>query len=270
MDVYCPVVELRQYSMQPGRRDELIELFEEHFIEGQERCGMSLLGQFRDAGDPDRFVWMRGFASMEARLRALEAFYGGAIWARHREAANATMVDSSDVLLLRPARAGSGLRLDPSARPRRGAPVRDGGVVVASIGAIDAGRAARGRELAATFEEAIAPALRAAGAALLGCFTTLPSENTFPRLPVREGEDVFVWLASFADRPALEAHRAALASDPAWTGSLAPALRAHLAGPEQVLELEPTRRSLLRHGPGASACGKGRAAGAMAGPWPSP
>jgi hypothetical protein len=30
------VVELRQYVARPGRRDELIALFEERFIEGQE------------------------------------------------------------------------------------------------------------------------------------------------------------------------------------------------------------------------------------------
>ncbi|GHO47962.1 NIPSNAP family protein [Ktedonospora formicarum] len=31
----CSIVELRQYTLKPGRRDELITLFEEHFIEGR-------------------------------------------------------------------------------------------------------------------------------------------------------------------------------------------------------------------------------------------
>jgi len=101
------VMELRQYVMRPGRRDELIELFEQRFVDAQEALGIRVLGIFRDLQRPDRFVWMRGFADMAERHRALESFYGGPVWAAHRDAANATMIDSDDVLLLRPARAGA-------------------------------------------------------------------------------------------------------------------------------------------------------------------
>ena len=65
MEQECPVVELRQYTTHPGTRDTLVRVFEQHLIEDQERCGMRVLGQFRDLGDPDRFVWLRGFADME-------------------------------------------------------------------------------------------------------------------------------------------------------------------------------------------------------------
>ena len=92
----CPVVELRRYTLHPGARDTLVRLFDAHFVEGQERCGMRIIGQFRDLDDPDRFVWLRGFADMEARTRALEAFYGGPVWKEHGPAANATMVDHTD------------------------------------------------------------------------------------------------------------------------------------------------------------------------------
>jgi quinol monooxygenase YgiN len=81
------VIELRQYRMKPGRRDDLIALFEREFVESQEACGMSLLGQFRDLDAPGHFVWMRGFESMAARKAALEGFYGGLVWQAHREAA---------------------------------------------------------------------------------------------------------------------------------------------------------------------------------------
>src|ERR1700754_1839876 len=96
-----PVVELRQYALHPSRRDELIALFDREFVGPQEDAGMTVLGQFRDLDDADRFVWLRGFASMPARAEALAAFYDGPVWRRHREAANATMVDSDNVLLLR-------------------------------------------------------------------------------------------------------------------------------------------------------------------------
>ena len=74
------VVELRQYTLHPGRRDDLIELFDREFVETQEACGMVVIGQFRDLDDPDRFVWLRGFADMESRREALTAFYGGPVW----------------------------------------------------------------------------------------------------------------------------------------------------------------------------------------------
>src|SRR5687767_14085568 len=60
----CPVVELRQYTLHPGQRDVLIELFEREFVETQEAEGMRIVGQFRDLDNPDRFVWLRGFPDM--------------------------------------------------------------------------------------------------------------------------------------------------------------------------------------------------------------
>ena len=63
----CTVVELRRYVMKPGRRDDLIAVFEKHFIEGQEKHDMRILGTFADRQEPDRFVWIRGFPGMEAR-----------------------------------------------------------------------------------------------------------------------------------------------------------------------------------------------------------
>src|SRR4051794_8256376 len=96
------ILELRQYTLHRGRRDTLIDLFERHFVESQEACDIVLPGTFCDLDDPDRFVWLRGFADMQARGDALPAFYGGPAWRAHREEANATMVDSDDVHLLRP------------------------------------------------------------------------------------------------------------------------------------------------------------------------
>ena len=110
------IVELRQYTLHPGRRDALIELFDTTFVEPQETEGMSVMGQFRDLDEPDRFVWLRGFADMASRARGLQGFYGGPVWATHRHAANATMIDSDDVLLLRPAWSGAGLAHDPARR----------------------------------------------------------------------------------------------------------------------------------------------------------
>jgi hypothetical protein len=45
---------------------------------------------------------------MPSRAQALKDFYGGPVWKAHREAANATMIDSDDVLFLHPATPPSG------------------------------------------------------------------------------------------------------------------------------------------------------------------
>jgi hypothetical protein len=108
----CPVIELRQYTLKPGQRDVLIDVFDRYFVEAQESAGMTIIGQFRDRQRADRFVWMRGFPDMASRFRALEQFYNGPVWAAHKAAANETMLDSNDVLLLKPARPDTAFRLD--------------------------------------------------------------------------------------------------------------------------------------------------------------
>lgn len=246
VEMCCPITELRQYALKPGRRDDLIALFEEHFIEGQEAEGMRIIGQFRNRNNPDQFVWMRGFADMEARRKALEGFYFGPIWKEQRAAANDTIIDSDNVLLLKPARTASNFRFDAVDRPAMDAKGPQGGIVIASVYAFDAPIDTKFVDF---FETKIAPALGDAGATLLGYFVTEPSANTFPQLPVREGEHVFIWLASFAGDAAYAAYQTALAQSQAWITSLVPALQSWLSKPEEVLELAPSRRSLLRHRP---------------------
>ena len=106
--IESPLLELRRYTLHPGQRDTLIDLFDREFVESQEALDMRVIGQFRDLDDPQGFVWLRGFADMTSRRASLEAFYDGPVWRAHRDAANATMVDWNDVFLLRPAWPGAG------------------------------------------------------------------------------------------------------------------------------------------------------------------
>src|SRR5438093_12670003 len=129
----CPIVELRQYTLHPGKRDVLIDLFDREFIEPHEAIRIRVIGQFRDVDNPDRFVWLRGFRNMASRAQALRDFYGGPVWKAHREAANATMVDSDNVLLLRPARPTLGFSLENSNRPPVGSEEMPTSLVVATI-----------------------------------------------------------------------------------------------------------------------------------------
>ncbi len=232
------VLELRQYSLRPGCREALVTLFEREFVESQEALGMALPGQFRDLDDPDRFVWLRGFADMSARPAALAGFYDGPVWRAHREQANATMLDSDDVLLLRPLQ---GLDLRGLQRPVLGA-APPGGLLVASVCAVSPDTAT---ELATDFETRLRPSLEAHGARVLATYLSETARNNFPRLPVREDEHVFVWFAAFADAAAHARHLAALAVDPV-ADAVFQAWQLRLEAPPQTLRLTPTPRSLLR------------------------
>jgi quinol monooxygenase YgiN len=226
--VRYPVVELRQYTLRPGQRDVLIDLFDREFIESQEAEGMAVVGQFRDLDDPDRFVWIRGFGDMPSRARALAAFYGGPVWKAHSAQANATMVDSDNVLLLRPVTARSGFPVPPAGRPAAGSASAGPSRILITIYHRDQ---PSGQAFAGFFDRQVRPALIEAGATPLACLQTEPAENTFPALPVRTGENVFVWLARFPG----QAHLDDYLRQP---GSSADA--------PQRLRLAPTARSLLR------------------------
>ncbi|MCX5128392.1 NIPSNAP family protein [Streptomyces sp. NBC_00193] len=196
------IVELRQYTLHPGARDTLVDLFEREFVTGQEAAGITVGGRFRDLDDPDRFVWLRSFPDMEARARALHAFYGGPVWQAHRERANATMTDSDDVLLLR----GPGVP----------APATAGPVVATICHPLDL------TDFTGHFEQHLRPALTAAGTPAQAVHVSEHAENTFPALPVRTGEDVLVWFTA-GRAPRL------------------PDLSLHLKSAPRQLRLEPVR-----------------------------
>jgi hypothetical protein len=232
------VLELRQYTLRPGKRDVLIDLFDRELVEPQEAAGMRVYGQFRDLDDDDRFVWLRGFPTMAARGESLRAFYGGPVWQEHRDAANATMIDSDDVLLLRPAADDTGFDLSG---PRPDADTTS--LVTVTIYHLPAGA---GDEFAELFVRDVRPLLADTGAEPLACLRTEPGENDFPALPVREGENVFAWVAAFGDQDAHLEHIELLGRSRRWTHDLLPLITKHLErGPEQ-LHLAPTKRSLLR------------------------
>lgn len=239
----CPIVELRQYTLHPGMRDVLINLFDREFVESQEALGMRVIGQFRDLDNADRFVWLRGFHDMPARAQALQAFYGGPVWKAHRETANATIIDSDNVLLLRPARPVSGFALENSDRPPLDSVKINKGLVVATIYYLSEPADA---DFVDFFERAIKPELNDAGASLLAYFVTESSANNFPALPVREGENILVWFCRFRDQAEHEHHVSALAHSPRRRDEISKVLRHRVKGAHEVLKLSPTSRSQLR------------------------
>src|SRR5258706_8859426 len=238
--IYSPIVELRQYTLHSGRRDELIELFEREFIETQETVGIQVIGQFYDLDGPDRFVWLRGFNDMSAREQSLNAFYSGPIWRAHRDAANATMIDSDNVLLLRLAHRTSEFSLNNEHRPPLESRPKREGFVTGTIYYFDAPIKS---DFINYFENTIQPALMESDISVLAYFITEESPNTFTRLPVREGEHVFIWFAGFLNQNAYELHAAALADSKIWKTEVSKYLNRRLKRKPELLRLSPTQRS---------------------------
>jgi hypothetical protein len=163
------IVELRRYALRKGRRDELIDLFDREFVETQEELGMAVLGQFCDLDRPDQFVWLRGFPDMRSRRAGLTAFYTGPAWAKHGPAANATMLDSDNVLLLHE---------------------------IVAVPVYDRGSADPASILYATIWYWPGPFPDPAECPpdTLAVLATEHAPNDFPQLPVREGEHALLWL----------------------------------------------------------------------------
>jgi len=231
------VVELRRYVTHQVKRDALIALFEREFIETQEASGMLPFGHFRDLDDPNSFVWLRGFPRMEMRHDALEAFYTSQTWRDHREAANATIVDSDNVLLLRGARADSGFDTRGLSRPNGSNGVASTGrMVAASVFML---HRPAGEAFIGVFEDDVLPALRST-ADRIAYLVTEERPNDFPRLPVREGEFAFVVAGICQGDAALDAWQRALD-----VRCLPDKMRSDIKTVES-LRLDPAPRSLLR------------------------
>jgi hypothetical protein len=234
---------LRQYTLHPGKRDILIDLFDREFVEPQEAVGIKVIGQFRDFDRPDHFVWLRGFRDMTSRAKALTDFYSGPVWKAHREAANATMIDSDNVLLLRPALPTSGFSLENMKRPPVGSDKVPASVVVTTIYYFESPVAP---DFISFFEHTLSPVATSLGAAVSAYFVTENSENTFPALPVRVGENVFVWFSTFQDSAAYENYVAAVSQSERWRGEVSVGLTRYFDRAPEVLKLSPTARSQLR------------------------
>jgi hypothetical protein len=239
----CPIVELRQYTLHPGQREALITLFDREFVESQEELAMVILGQFRDLDDPDRFVWLRGFETMPSRAQALASFYGGPVWKANSAAANATMIDSDNVLLLRPASARSGFPARGMTRPPTGHAKSPSSVILATIYYRDH---PFDQEFLGFFDSLVRPALAKAGVAPFACLQTEYAENTFPSLPVRTGEHAFVWFARFSTMARARAYEDRLSHPDSWQEKTMPGVSQMVTGATERLWLTPTARSLLR------------------------
>ncbi len=93
------VVEVRSYRIKPGRRDEFIRFFETRSVPALRAHGMKILGPLLDVENPNKFVFLRSFPSMDERERMKNDFYEGDLWKNELESIAMPMLDSYDVIL---------------------------------------------------------------------------------------------------------------------------------------------------------------------------
>jgi NIPSNAP len=227
-----PILELRQYTLHGGKRDVLVHLFENYFIDGQEALEGHILGMFHDLDDPDRFVWLRAFKDMDTRGKMEPQFYRhDPQWLAHKAQANPTMLDSDNVLLLHAVGEGMG---KSAPGPRRPCVLR---ADIRQLRDVDPMAYVR------FFDAEVAPRIAAHGGRILARYVSETEPNNFPALPVREHESVFVWFARFDDAAAEARFDRAMAALSGWRDKAPDAILPALMRKPEVLRLQPTPRS---------------------------
>ena len=93
------IVGVRSYRIKPGRREEFIRFFETRAVPALRTHGMKILGPLLDLENPNKFVWLRSFPSLDERDRMRTAFYEGAVWKDELEAIAMPLLESYDVTL---------------------------------------------------------------------------------------------------------------------------------------------------------------------------
>jgi len=231
------VIEFRRYTTKEGEREHFGTYFENYFPEAFQQMGAIAFGQFFERKNPVGFTWMRGFKNMDARAVVNAGFYYGPLWREHSLTMNSLMVDSTNVLLLRPLTPERGVTVLPSVDPvveAKGAQ----GVIVAQIFAVKPNSV----EAFAQQAEATFASYRAAGGREAGVLVTLDVPNNFPQLPVRTDGPYLVWLGIMKDNQILDSKFSPLVERSLQSLSATNLLR---AAPELVI-LDPTPRSRLR------------------------
>ena len=173
------IIDLRNYTLTPNTRDKFIERCETLLFPEQKRLGATILGIFRDANNPNGIVWLRAMPDMAERKRILTAFYSnGEVWKANRREVNSWIVDSSNVLLVKPVSDLITAKTDIS--------------IVAMYTCLRQKPFNVAEEL-----DDVSGAISDVGGRLLVKLETDPSENNYPLHPIRTGEFGFVLFATF-------------------------------------------------------------------------
>lgn len=231
------VLEFRRYTIKEGEREHFAQYFDTYFPAALQQLGTIVAGDFFERKNTSGFTWIRGFHTLEDRAVVNAQFYAGSVWKEHKKTMNDLIVDSDNVMLLRPLSPERGIPILPAVDPIVEANGVQG-IVVAQIFAVKADSV----EAFAKAAEPTFASYRAAGVQEAGVLVTLDVPNNYPQLPIRTDGPFLVWLGVLKDKQMLENEFNPLAKRSLQSLSATGLIR---GTPESVV-LDPTRRSRLR------------------------
>jgi hypothetical protein len=234
---HVSVIELRNYILQPGQRENFTDLFESAFIRPQQAAGSYTLGQYKVKGAENNFFWIRGFHDMASRNKALNAFYQGAVWKQNRNAANAMIVNNDNVNLLKPLNVGDSVNEKETSFHTNWFGKEKG------IGVIDFYISNTKLDKLVVFvKEQYAAILRNAGIENTSFWISETAENDFAALPVFQDKNLLVQITFYKDELEYETQMKMVA---AKMNDKQKTTMADLVTLKNTLIVYPTKRSFL-------------------------
>ena len=96
------LVEIRSYNLKSGTRDRFHQRFVRDSLPLLKRWNVDVVSYGPSRHDSDSWYLMRGFASVEARQKSEDAFYGSDEWKKGRREATLADIESYTTVVLLP------------------------------------------------------------------------------------------------------------------------------------------------------------------------
>lgn len=236
------LVELRRYVLLPGRRGDLIRAFDDFLAEAQRLHGIHVCAQLLSVEDPDSFVWMRSFESIEQRRNALSSFYRSKDWLAVRSSVLAMISEEQeDVLLLEPiGKVPSWLRMSPTPHVRAATSRR--ACYSAWLFEFDAQPVIDFER----FHVAVQLCTTEVVGTSVGAFVHSRKVNTFPSLPCRQEQQGYACLVKHASVSDAANALQRLRGLACWRAGVEKPFRQWFSREPEFLRLVPTRGSHLQ------------------------
>jgi len=190
------VIELRNYLMRSGQRDNFIDSFKIKVVDSLNGRRNYVLGQYRVKDAPDNFCWIRGFDDMTSRKIALEGFYDSKYWKKHVSIPQKYVVGYTNVYLLKP------VRITDSSMDSTAGFETDWFDKAQRLAVVDFYVANERRNLLLDFVETMYDSiLHAAGVKDISYWISETTHNDYPSLPVFQDKNLLVTITLFKDEP---------------------------------------------------------------------
>lgn len=230
-------IEFRRYTVKEGERRHFAQYFDTYFPEAFQQLGAIAAGSFFERKNQSGFTWIRGFHTIDDRAVVNASFYYGSVWSEHKDTLNDLMIDSDNVMLLRPLTPDRGLTILPAVDPVT-EPNGAQGIILAQIFSLKP----NSTEAFASQAESMFAKYRSTGAREAGVLVTLDAKNNFPQLPIRTDGPYLIWLGILKDHQMIEKAFTPFSEQalPAFTAT------GLLRSAPELVVMDPTPRSRMR------------------------